>query len=406
MRKLEVYLHTQHVGQLIQDNRGLLFFKYDVDYLVSGRIPLSHSLPLQKERFTFKQCQGFFSGILPEAHQRTMIARRLGISPHNDFAMLAKIGGECAGAVTFLPEGSSPEKQQALYHALSDDELAHILKTLPHQPLMAGQEGVRLSLAGVQDKIAVHILKNTVSLPLNGAPSTHILKPALPHFPGVVFNEAFCLKLAKIVGLPAASAEVHTIEDIDYLCVERYDRIITQNNIERIHQEDFCQALGITSNMKYQIEGGPSLKRCFHLLREISTVPALDLQCLLDAVVFNYFIGNHDAHGKNFSIVYYSSHNRRLAPFYDLLCTRFYPELSCDMAMKIGGEYSLDKISIKHFESLAEDIGFSTPMVKKRIFEMVQTIQEALHKVDLNHPTSHRIAEIIQNRSRVYLATA
>jgi serine/threonine-protein kinase HipA len=176
--------------------------------------------------------------------------------------------------------------------------------------LLAGETGIRLSLAGAQDKIAVRMEGDAVSLPLDGAPSTHILKPAVKRFAGFVFNEAYCMRLAAAVGLPVSKAEIRHVEEVEYLQIERYDRMHRLNPegmsvLERLHQEDFCQAMGIVSENKYQKEGGPSLKQCFALLREVSSAPVLDLARLLDAVIFNYLAGNNDAHGKNsrYSIV-------------------------------------------------------------------------------------------------------
>ena len=302
-----------------------------------------------------------------------MIARNLGISPKNDFAMLEQIGGECAGAVTFMPAGTSLPEREDDYRPVTDKELADILKMLPRHPLMAGEDGVRLSLAGAQDKIAVSITNGKIFIPLGGAPSTHILKPAIAHFEGTVFNEALCMNLARAIGIPTAQVQIGNAEGIDYLLVERYDRKMVQafpggpQLTERLHQEDFCQALGIISEHKYQNEGGPSLKQCFDLVRDVSSAPVLDLQNLLDAVILNFLIGNHDAHGKNFSLTYHAGTilggpEKRLAPLYDILCTVYYPDLAAKMAMKIGGEYRSPKIHPRHFERLAEEAGLAKPM--------------------------------------------
>jgi len=258
IKTLNVFLHRNLVGQLLLDE-GRMMFEYADSWLKNAQaVPLSHSLPLRAERFDRKICRGFFAGILPEESKRQMVAKNLGISPTNDFAMIEQIGGECAGAVTFLLTSQALPEHDYHYRSLSDDELVRILELLPRQPLMAGEDGVRLSLAGAQDKIAVHVANGKVSIPLGGAPSTHILKLAIERFEGLVFNEAYCLKLAEIVGLPVAKAETRTVGGIDYLLVERYDRHIdTDGNVHRLHQEDFCQALGVPSEEKYQNEGGP-----------------------------------------------------------------------------------------------------------------------------------------------------
>jgi serine/threonine-protein kinase HipA len=401
-RTLDVHLRRNFVGQLIQDKNGQLAFLYAGGWLNNpNAVPLSHSLPLRKEKFNRNECRGFFAGVLPDESKREIIAKNLGISARNDFAMLERIGGECAGAVTFVPAGQKLPERNGSYRPLSSEKLAEILKMLPRRPLMAGEDGIRLSLAGAQDKIAVHVHDQQISLPLGGAPSTHILKPAIEHFEGVVFNEALCMKLAHAIGLQTAKAEVGRVENIDYLLIERYDRSVLKDpggaeNLEREHQEDFCQALGIIPENKYQNEGGPSLKQCFEILRGLSSAPVIDLQHLLDAVIFNFLIGNHDAHGKNFSLLYGSQ--TRLAPLYDVLSTAYYPDLSKKMAMKIGGEYASEKVGPKNFDQLANETGLAKPMVKRRVQEVAETVLSKTPELITGHQTTQAVAALIQNR--------
>jgi serine/threonine-protein kinase HipA len=401
-RMLDVYLHEHLVGHLIQDDGGQMSFEYLESWLAQPGAPaLSQSLPLRKERFPAKECRGFFGGILPEESKREIIARNLGISARNDYAMLEQIGGECAGAVTFLPAGQELPQRDYHYRKLDAKELAGILRELPKRPLLAGEKGVRLSLAGAQDKVAVRIEGEEISLPLGGAPSTHILKPAAERFAGVVSNEALCMTLAAHMNLPAAKVETRKVEDVEYLMVERYDRkhvtIDGAAGVERLHQEDFCQAQNIVSELKYQKEGGPSLKQCFTLLRNVSSAPVIDLANLLDAAIFNYLIGNNDAHGKNFSLVY-PDKDIRLAPLYDAISTIYYPELNTDMAMRIGREYSSDKVTPKDFEQLAGDAGLSKPLVRRRVPELATTAIEALDKINITGKVSDEIAGLMRKR--------
>jgi serine/threonine-protein kinase HipA len=407
-RTLDVYLHNELAGQLIQDNGGQMLFKYIEDWLNRpAATPLSQSLPLRKERFSRKECRGFFAGILPEESKREIIAANLGISARNDYAMLEQIGGECAGAVTFIPAGQPLPERNYGYRKLSPHELAAMLKELPKHPLLAGDEGIRLSLAGAQDKVALRIEGDKISVPLGGAPSTHILKPAVERFAGVVFNEALCMNLAAAAGLPTARVETRTIEGIEYLLVERYDRTHRQVPggepvLERLHQEDFCQAQGIVSEMKYQKEGGPSLKQCFRLLRDVSSAPVIDLARLLDGVIYNLLVGNNDAHGKNFSLLYHhvgtENQEIRLAPLYDIVSTMYYPNLSRTMAMKIGDEYSCEKVTPKDFEQLAEEARLAKPIVKRRVRELADTVLAALAKAHIADPVGEAVAALIRER--------
>jgi serine/threonine-protein kinase HipA len=213
MNTLIVYLNAEKVGRLVQDDDDRLQFAYDPTWLEKpGAIPLSRSLPLQSEVFVGKRARSFFAGILPEEEPRRQIAKVLGISDANDFAMLAGLGGECAGAVSLLPAGVVPAVPKSAGHReLTEQELRRIVAELPRRPLLVGTDGLRLSLAGAQDKLPVVVHGDGIGLPLGGMPSTHILKPEPDRFPGLVANESFCMTLARAVGLP--------VPDITYCSV-------------------------------------------------------------------------------------------------------------------------------------------------------------------------------------------
>jgi serine/threonine-protein kinase HipA len=409
-RRLAVYLHGHRIGLLTQNDAGQMVYEYDHRWLLHPNArPLSQSLPLGEAPFPPRECEGYFGGILPEGENREIIARNLQITSKNDVKLLEKIGGECAGAVTFLPletdaalSGESLPTVSGSYRALSEPELAEILRNLPSRPLLAGVDHIRLSLAGAQDKIAVRVDEGQISLPLDGAPSTHILKPRIKHYDGMVVNEWMCMRLARQTGLNTASVEMGHAEEIEYLLVERYDRDIDRATIHRLHQEDFCQALGISSRNKYQNEGGPSAAMCFDLLRRASSVPAPDVLALFDAVVFNFLIGNNDAHGKNFSLLYRGGDTTpattALAPLYDLICTVYYSGLSPTMAMKLGKEYDSRNIYPHHFDRLAEEAKLTTRLARRRLQSIASRIQDSLPKVALEHPVGQEIAAIINGR--------
>lgn len=405
---LDVYLQDRLAGCLRQDVSGRMLFAYVPDWLSdSAAMPLSLSLPLRREPFTQRECSGYFGGLLPEESARERVARNLGISARNDFAMLAAIGGDCAGAVTLIPAGD-PVPAPGDYRALCGSDLATVLHTLDSRPLLAGEAGVRQSLAGAQDKLAVNAADGRIAVPLHGAPSTHILKPAHFRFDGLVFNELFCLELAGAVGLSVATAEAGTEAGMDYLLIRRFDRAVTLNpegreQIARVHQEDFCQALGVVSQNKYQSGGGPSLRQCFALVRAFSSDPAADLQGLLDAVIFNFLVGNNDAHGKNFSLLYPQPGVTRLAPLYDLVCTASYPDLSPKMAMKLGGEYDTRRIRPRHFENLAAEADLLWPMARACVPDLASRMLESIQTMTPN-PHATAVATFIQARCRKALS--
>ncbi len=161
---------------------------------------------------------------------------------------------------------------------------------------------------------------------------------------------------------------------------------------------------------KYQGEGGPGLKQCFALLRNVSRIPLIDLQRLLDAVNFNVLIGNHDAHAKNFSLLYGegtvgTGPDIRLAPLYDLVSTVHYPGLTTNMAMKLGGEYRSDRLSKGHFEKFAEDAGLAKPMVVRRVSELAQTCRSALINLNMSHQVAIEVKAMIDRRCSEFAET-
>ena len=402
-RILDVYLKEQLVGHLEQDDSGSLWFRYGDSWLASeSPAPLSHSLPLRSEPFRRNECRPFFAGLLPEETSRELIAKAFGVSDKNDFAILERIGGECAGAVSLMPSGEPPMAGKESYREISPDELAGKIAELPQRPLLAGQERIRLSLAGAQSKLAVVIFEGKFFLPLDGSPSTHILKPQGPHFGELVENEFFCMRLAAMAGLEVADVEIGTAGPERFLQVLRYDRKpLVGRLLERIHQEDFCQALGIPPELKYQQEGGPNLKQCFELVRAVSSVPGPDVLRLFDAVVFNYLIGNNDAHGKNFSFLY-GNGAAALAPLYDLVCTQAYPGLAAEVAMKIGDERKPDRIFAKNWGKFFNDAGVSPAVARKRLEGLAKNVGKRVREMDESHPGWKSVSPfVLENCARV-----
>jgi serine/threonine-protein kinase HipA len=395
MSALDVYLNSERVGRLEESSDGLLRFTYASEWLVrDDAVPLSRILPLSVDAYENKYARPFFAGILPEEAPRAAIARVLGISEGNDFAMLERIGGECAGAVSLLPEGHPPMQAENRVRVLDEEELVSIIHELPRRPLMAGEEGVRLSLAGAQDKLPVIIGGDTIALPLGNTPSTHIIKPEPARFEGLVTNEVFCMDLAERVGLKVAAAKRICVGDTPCIVVTRYDRKSgPEGQVIRLHQEDFCQALGRPPERKYQQEGGPTAKECIGLLREWSTVPVLDIPAFLDALCFNLLIGNADAHGKNYSLIY-ADGRRSMAPLYDLVSTIMWPDLSTRLAMNIGHGKAVNDLNPANFKLLAEEADLGWPMVRERIADLAGKMLHSASEKGRSLP----LADTVSNR--------
>jgi serine/threonine-protein kinase HipA len=371
--RLRVYLYERLAGYLWLDDRQRFVFQYDPAWIEQpGRIALSLALPVRSEPYENDIARPFFANLIPEAEIRRVIARRLGISEKNDFVLLGKIGGECAGAVSIMPEGKLPQVKPG-YRQLDEDELHKIVSELPKKPLMAGERGVRLSLAGAQDKLPIYMGDDRIFLATGNSPSTHILKTPVHGLEGTVMNEAFCMVLAGRVGLNVPEVSIRQGLDTIFI-VTRFDRERTADGkVVRLHQEDFCQVLGVLPEQKYEMEGGPTLNQCFDLINRSSIRPAADRLALLQWVIFNVLIGNADSHAKNLTILL-NDPGPRLAPFYDLLCTKIYESLTDKLAMKIGGENRPDWLQARHWNKFADAISIKPNLVLRMLSDMIRMV--------------------------------
>jgi len=385
-RTLSIWWDGAVVGTLRVDRHGEMTFAYAPDWLAdTTRPPLSISLPRRTDLFRRRECRPFFAGLLPEDAQRDAVARALGVSRANDFRLLEALGGDVAGALSLWPEGTTPTAESSSDRAapLDDRELGDLLAMLPRRPLLAGHDGLRLSLAGAQSKLPVVLVDGRVALPAAGQPTTHIVKPAIAHFLRTTENEAMVMRLAATAGLPVASVDARTAAGSPYLLVTRYDRRADDSGrTRRLHQEDFCQALGIAPERKYADEGGPTFTTSFALLRRACSRPAVEVLKLLDAAIFNVIVGNSDAHGKNFSLLY-DDEGVILAPFYDLLCTVAYPDLAPRLAMKIAKAATLEEIGRSTWPAFAADVAIGAPYVRQRVYALTESVrQHAVEVID------------------------
>lgn len=388
---LNVHFLGQKIGQLSND-KGVLRFAYDATYIGQDDArELSNSLPLCAIPFDHATTIAFFSNILPDERVRVQLEKVLHLSKGNIFGLLKRIGGECAGAVSlYSEEGSFNAEMSSSYRILQDDEADAVLSKLGSAPLMVEEATARLSAAGAQDKLVIAFKDDKIAIPLGRALSTHIIKPSIKSIDDSVHNEFFCMRLAKKMNLPVPQVNVYWLKQKPYYLIERYDRVKNNGNeMTRVHQEDFCAALTVAPEKKYENEGGPSLSKCFDLLQtKISegAMPGVERLTLLRSVIFNFLIGNGDAHGKNFSILYKAGGACFLTPFYDLLCTQIYHGENEKMAMKMGGEYRFRYIYMRHFRKLALEIGLKPDYVETCVLEMAKTLpdQAAVLRDELN----------------------
>lgn len=392
---LSVRLSEQPIGSL-RLNSGSMEFNYE------GKTrPLSLSMPVREESYKNKSCEAFFGGLLPEpVETKKLIARLYGLRSDSSFSLLSKIGFDCAGAVSIC-DPKEPIGKSAFHklegHALNEKELHKHLKELPKRPLFAGVDGVRISLAGVQDKAALALIDGRLSIPLPDVPTTHILKPPIRGLDGSVENEYFCMSLARQAGIKTANVELASAGDINYLLVERFDRHFESDfKIKRIHQEDFCQALGVVSTKKYEADGGPGLFDCFELLNQV-TYPGVDRLELSKRIIFNYLIGNADCHAKNFSVIHFDDQTTSLSPAYDVMCTTIYSHATSKMAMSIGGQADMNSVKAENWNKLLNRINVRVPAFKTMSEQMIRSIEQALPGILQQIQEQGRLNEIVQS---------
>lgn len=399
-RTLHAYWNNRIVGELTRDG-SRLSFRYDRSYLSQrAALPLSRHLPTKDVMFDDSATRAFFANLLPEGGIRRQVARQLGVSAENIFALLEGIGGDCAGAISILSPDNTPGAT-GLYRPISQAALALELATLPSHPFLAGVDGVRLSLAGAQSKLPLFVEEGKYFIPEGTRASSHILKTAIPQLDNTVVNEAFCMNLAHKVGLPVPAAQVVKIGGQEVYMVERYDRKrIAPGEIERLHQEDFCQALGVIPEMKYEQEGGPGFQDCFKLVEEWSDEPILDTLNLLKWALFNFLIGNADSHAKNLSFLY-ASGTIRLAPFYDLLSTAVYERLNNKFAMKMGGQKDPRYLMATHLTRFAAEAGIELRTIRTQLLELCGMIEGAIGPLAETCREAYQHPTIVEDIMRV-----
>ena len=383
MERLSVWLQGLRAGALDYDDRTNSFtFSYDPDYLArNDAAALSVSLPLREAAYDPYVSRKFFENLLPPEVVRRKLELVLHISVGNVFGCLKALGRDCAGAISVYPEDERPDEtadEQLL--ELTDDEAEAAILSLPQRPLLIGAyDGFRMSAAGAQDKLIARIRRDRLVLPLFGAASTDIIKPGVTRLPDSVCNELFCQRLAAACGLDAAACDVVRFGRETCYRTVRFDRYERDGRIWRWHQEDFCQVLDLEPEQKYQEEGGPSVARCLRAIRDLRLGFAGQKK-FLDYVIFNCLIGNADAHGKNFSILYRNA-VLEVAPLYDAMSTSIYEGATTHMAMRIGSAVSLADVSRTSFAELAKACDVNAKLVLDELDRLSESILPAAKRL-------------------------
>ena len=383
--------------------------RYAPEWLTApDAFPISLRMPLGATDVPAETLIPWLQNLLPESGPLDTMGRTLGIARGDILGLLERIGRDTAGALTIGPQ---PPNETPGYRDVPDGTaLERILDDLPSRPFLAGDEGVSMSLAGAQDKLPVAIHDGRIAIPIHGAPSTHILKPDNPRLSGSVQNEALCLMLARLCGLTAAEITTGKAGARSYLLESRYDRVPATPLWHRLHQEDFCQALGRPPSAKYQHNQigtpGPSLADFFELTRACMT--GADTLRLLDAVIFNVVTGNVDAHAKNYSMLI-SPGAFRFAPLYDLMCGAAWEGITLNHAQNIGGQRRGMHIQRRHWQRMATACGLNATATVRRVIRTVDLVfaklDPAIEAVRAYPAGGHRILDVARDEIRKLCVT-
>jgi serine/threonine-protein kinase HipA len=376
--ELEVFLHEEAVGKLARLPQAKLRFAYHPAWVEAQGRPLSLSLPVRPEPYEHDDCGPFFEGLLPEGDFLRAVARVFHVSAGNPFSVLAEIGGECAGAVGVAGVGAeAPGATSPPPRWLSTESLAALLDEMPKRPLLMLEqteedEGIRISLAGAHDKTGVLYrgdgTEGEFGLTAGRPPSTHILKLPIARVDEPIANEAYCMRLASAAGLDVADATPWLVGDHEFLLVRRYDRDGAAAD-GRVHQEDFCQALGFG--------------------------PEIDLASFIEALIFNFLVGNHDAHAKNFSLLLEGPRAIRLAPLYDLVSTAVIAGTRKKLAMRFGGENRPGYVRRRHLDRLADELEIRGAFLDRAIGQTIEQVRASKDVARASLPTEFQDRPII-----------
>lgn len=388
---LQVLVNGRRTGLLTREASGAILFSYERDWLDwEHSFPVSLSLPLREESYSGTAVISFFENLLPDNNGiRRQVAARVKADGTDAYSLLSKIGGDCVGALQFLPWHADPGKPDVISgRPISDEGIARKIAALKTAPLgMDGEDAFRISIAGAQEKTALLHHDGQWMIPSGPTPTTHIIKPQIGQIPGgidlsnSVENEYLCLRLCAAFGLPVANAMIEDFAGTKALSIERFDRFRTADGrLLRLPQEDICQALSVPPERKYQADGGPDNQAVMTLLKG-SDSPQEDQRAYLKAQIVFWLIGATDGHAKNFSIFLLTGGRFRLTPLYDVLTAQ--PSVDAGqveisrfkMAISAGNKnhYKIANITPRHFLQTAGRCDFDPAIIARELETLLDT---------------------------------
>jgi len=395
-KALGVWMNGLEVGTWLQESTGEHVFAYSPQWLAQPEArPLSLSMPLRTgSPYRGRMVEGWFDNLLPDSREiRQRMQSRFHAASARAFDLLTEIGRDCVGAVQLLPDGQVPEDIGRISgEALSESDIAALLRATPVAGTGDGAAEFRISLAGAQEKTALLWHEGRWQRPLGATPTTHIFKLPLGrvgNFQGdlstSVENEWLCSRIVEAYGLPVARTQIGLFEDQKALIVERFDRRLALDGSHwlRLPQEDLCQALDVPSALKYEADGGPGVLPIMDLLLG-SRIADLDRRTFLKAQVVFWLLCATDGHAKNFSVTIEPKGRFRLTPLYDVISVwpligRGARQLALEkarMAMAVlskNRHYRWNDIRPRHWLSTARACGFDPEVMQAIVDEVVET---------------------------------
>lgn len=396
MNSLNIYFDKQIVGSLTYDSNSDSFdFIYDIKWIKDG-FELSPCIKFD-DKFLSKTIKNFIENLLPEGSGRELLSIKYHISKNNIFALVQLIGKETTGALSFTNEVINTS-----FTKVSTEELAHRIRIRKDVPISIWDDKIRLSIAGVQDKLPICILDNEYGFGEGDLSSTHILKFE-KNDENLVLNEYLSLKLASNAGLSVAPAKIVNIEDQEVLLVTRFDRkIIASNKIQRKHIIDACQMLDLAVVEKYErvfgsnisvkeYREGASFKKVFSLIK-LCDYPIIAKKNIITWICVNLCLGNSDAHGKNLSFMI-EKDKISLAPFYDIVNISMYKDLyETDFAMGIDDAFNYDELGSYQIIEFCSELDMQLKGFVKEFFNVSSSIIKSLKEEDFNLKTKNQKA--------------
>ena len=384
MSVLQVFREVDGTAQLIgfiKEAAGEAGFFYDETYAEdSAAVAVSSSLPLAGGGLA----PAFFEGLLPEGARRGLYASALHLDSSDWISVLDGLNSDSVGALLVSSgNGCSIEVGQD-GEDVSDDLLASF-SLRPQKTAFELGMATRLSLAGAQSKLG---LRNTTGswesgwqTPVGFSASTHILKTDDGTFPSQTINEALCLSAAAACGLDVAESKVISPGGKPILVVRRFDRAVLGDSrqVRRLHQEDFCQARGFWSTMKYEPTDGHYANLGAMLIAKASSNPFGDRVAFFESLVFDYLIGNCDNHLKNKSFLWSTDwKGRSFAPLYDLTCTTIYPGLDTTMGIGLSPEREISSVTFDSILATAGNVGVPKTIAAGIVRDLQKKLPDAL----------------------------